>query len=443
MCDTMVATPSVTANKVMLFGKNSDREPNEAHHLVSIQALDHPAGSKVRMTYIEIPQVAHTHAVLLAKPFWIWGAEMGVNEHQVAIGNEAVFTKIPYIKEGGLIGMDLLRLGLERARTAHEALHVITALLAEYGQGGNCGFQHALYYHNSFLIADPHEAWVLETADRQWAARRVEGVYTISNGLTIGAEWDEASPDLVTLAVNKGWCKGRDDFHFARCYSDTIYTRFSNCHGRCERSTGMLNEKKGQITVQHVIETLRDHGGQAAHSWRPDRGITGSNVCMHAGFGPVRASQTVGSMVSNLDSAHPTHFFTATAAPCTSIFKPVWQDAGLPDAGPQPDGVFNPSTVFWRHEQLHRLTLLDYPQKMRIYQTERDELETDLVQKALASADRPAAERLAISAGSFSAADEAEVRWLKRVRQDGTRNVNGWLYRLAWNGFNRSARLVL
>ncbi len=411
--------------------------------MISVQAIDHSAGSKVRMTYIEIPQVAHTHAVLLAKPFWIWGAEMGVNEHQVAIGNEAVFTKIPYIKESGLIGMDLLRLGLERARTAHEALHVMTDLLAEYGQGGNCGFQHALYYHNSFLIADPNEAWVLETADRHWAARRVEGVYTISNGLTIGSEWDEASPELVTYAINKGWCKSNDDFHFARCYSDTIYTQFSNCRERCERSSGLLNAKKGRITVQVVMEALRDHGNQAAQIWRPDRGITGANVCMHAGFGPVRASQTVGSMVSNLDQEHPTHFFTATAAPCTSIFKPVWQDAGLPDTGPQPDGIFNPATVYWRHEQLHRLTLLNYPKKISFYQTERAELESDFVQKSLAAAHQPISDRLAVSEDAFSASNEAEMRWLEQVREDGSRNSNGLLYQLAWNGFNRAARLIL
>ena len=116
-----------------------------------------PPGSTVKCTYREIPQVEHTYEVLLAKPFWMWGAEMGANEHGVTIGNEAVFTKVPYDKEPGLIGMDFLRLALERSKTAREALTVITQLLEQYGQGGNCGFQHLLYYHNSFLIADPRD----------------------------------------------------------------------------------------------------------------------------------------------------------------------------------------------------------------------------------------------------------------------------------------------
>jgi dipeptidase len=60
--------------------------------------------------------------------------------------------------------MDFLRLALERSGSAEEALHVIIALLEQYGQSGNCGMDHGMYYHNSFLIADRQAAWVLETA---------------------------------------------------------------------------------------------------------------------------------------------------------------------------------------------------------------------------------------------------------------------------------------
>lgn len=164
MCDTLTVTPTASADNIALLAKNSDREPNEAREIVLLPAANHPPGSRVRCTYIEIDQARHTYAVALAKPFTIWGAEMGVNEHGVAIGNEAVFTREPYAKEGGLLGMDLLRLGLARATTARAALAVMIALLDQHGQGGNCGFAHPLYYHNSFLIADPHEAWLLETA---------------------------------------------------------------------------------------------------------------------------------------------------------------------------------------------------------------------------------------------------------------------------------------
>ena len=166
MCDTLIASAKVTKNNTAIFAKNSDRPPNEAQYLAWFPAKTHSAGEKVQCTYLEIPQVKETNAVLLSKPFWMWGGEMGVNEHGLAIGNEAVFSKVPANKEPALLGMDLLRLALERAANPSEAVSVIVGLLEEFGQGGNCIQTGKLYYHNSFLIAGPGQSWVLETVDR-------------------------------------------------------------------------------------------------------------------------------------------------------------------------------------------------------------------------------------------------------------------------------------
>jgi dipeptidase len=113
MCDTIIASGETTKDGAMIFGKNSDREPNEAQYVVAFAAADHPSARQVKCTNIEIPQAKHTFAILLAKPFWIWGAEMGANEHGLVIDNEAVFTKRPYTRKG-LLGMNLLRLAFER-----------------------------------------------------------------------------------------------------------------------------------------------------------------------------------------------------------------------------------------------------------------------------------------------------------------------------------------
>jgi dipeptidase len=440
MCDTLVATPDATADGVMLFAKNSDREPNEAQHVLLVAAADHEPGARVRCTYIEIPQVAHTHAVMLSKPFWMWGAEMGVNEHGVAIGNEAIFSKVAANQQPALLGMDLLRLGLERAASAEAALQVITSLLEQYGQGGNAGFTHSLYYHNSFLIADPQEAWVLETVDRHWAAKKVHGVYSISNCLTLGNDFDRFSPELVSFAVGKGWCKGREDFDFAACYSDFLYTRFSDSRNRCDRSGGLLHEQRGQLDVAAMMAALRDHGAAAGADWRPDDGLTGAQVCMHVGFGPVRVSQSVGSQVSHLHPQLPTHFFTGTSAPCTSLFKPAWFDAPWPEETP-PTGVYDPGTLFWRHERLHRQTLRDYAARIARYAPQRDELEANWTIQALQKDVQPTSERATFVRACFEQGNVAEDAWLNSILGVMPSRRPGRLHATAWKQFDRQAQM--
>ena len=435
MCDTLVATGAVTADGVTIFGKNSDREPNEAHEIVVVPAADHPEGSQVRCTYIDVPQVAHTHGVLLAKPFWIWGAEIGANEHGVAIGNEAVFTKVPYGKEDGLIGMDFLRLALERAATAEAAVGVITVLLGEYGQSGNCGFRHKLYYHNSFLIADSHDAWVLETAGPHWAARRVEGVYTISNRLTITDAWDQASPDLVPYAVDHRWCKGPEDFSFARCYSDFLYSTFSDATNRRKRTMALLEEARGRITPSAVMTALRDHGD------RPPRELVGTSVCAHAAFGPARGAQSTGSMVSHLAPGQPTHFLTGSSAPCTSLFKPVWLDVPLPSTGPQPTGAYDATTLYWQHEVLHRHALWDLDAALALYRGARDTIEAGWGDEALRLADADAGTRAAFEAACFDRARDAELAWRSQVGSSGLRDRRGALAKRAWRAWDREAQM--
>jgi len=441
MCDTLIATRQATADGIAIFAKNSDRQPNEAQYLTLLPAADHPNGSKVKCTFIEIPQAQHTHKVLLSKPFWIWGAEMGVNEHNVVIGNEAIFSKVPAEKEGKLIGMDLLRLGLERGSTAKEAMETIIALLEEFGQGGNCGFAHEMYYHNSFIIADPNDTWVLETVSKQWAARQIKRVYSISNCLTIGNQWDMASKDLVSQAVEKGWASSTQKFDYAKNYSDFTYTTFGR--GRIRRATtfGEMEELQGKIAITNMMGYLRTHASNNDKSFKPQNGLTTIDVCMHAGFGPIRTDQSTSSMVVHLDSKRPTIFVTGTSAPCTSIFKPLWMDTDLPDFGPDPAGTYDSKSLFWSHERLHRATLQDYETRMSTYKHDRDALEAEFIEGALKMQNKSARERANFSAECFAKAAAAEAEWLKRVESFPVHTNGTWLYTIAWNKFNREAKM--
>jgi len=452
MCDTLVAIGNTTADRAVLLAKSSNREPNEAQALTYMPRTQHEPGSKVKCTYIEVPQAPETYEVLLCRPFWMWGAEMGVNEHGVAIGNEAVFTKEPYGKAPGLIGMDLLRLALERADTARRAIETVVEFLETYGQSGNCGFRHKLYYHNSYLIADPVEAWLLETVGKHWAAKRVEGVCTISNGLTIGREWDLASQGLAEYAAAKGWCKAQDDFHLARCYSDTIMTRLDGCRSRQSRSTELLQAQQGRITVQSLMAVLRDHGAEATEdpTWNPGRGWLMDKLCVHPSLGPTRPSQAVGSMIAHLTPGGPTVWVTGTSAPCTGVFRPVYLGgAGLPDIGPVPTGTCDPNSLWWTHERLHRAVIRDYPTRLPLYRQERDALEAQFLEEAGQVREslrgREAAERqeqlAAFSRSCFRRAAEATAIWTERVAAAPVVHHPPRLFSKAWDILDKQAAL--
>ena len=367
VCDTMV----VVDDGRVLFAKNSDRDPNEAQSLDWQRRLTHPPGARLRCTWIEIDQVAETHAVLLSRPFWMWGAEVGANEHGVVIGNEAVFTTAPR-QAVGLTGMDLLRLALERASTAATAVDVIVALLTRHGQGGGCGHEHRGFtYDNSYLIADHRGAYVLETAGREWAVEEVtSGARSISNGLTIPG--------------------------FAEARSQRVRTWASQCSAR----RTITEEGASRATGPgHLMAVLRSHGGDVPR-YSPINGAMAA-PCMHAG-GLAAASQTTASWVAELTSDGAHHWCTATSAPCTGLFKPVSVDEPL-DLGPDPGDRFDARCLWWRHELLHRRALTHPERLLALITPARDEVEA----RWLLDPPRPA--------DAFAEAEGLLKRWTEAV----------------------------
>jgi len=450
MCDTIVATGSATADGSVLFGKNSDREPNEAQPIEYHPAGEYPKGKRLRCTYIEIPQVEKTRAVLLSRPAWMWGAEIGANESGVVIGNEAVFTKLTMSLEKRLLGMDLLRLALERADTTIDALEVITRLISKYGQGGPCGFEDKkLAYHNSYIIADPNEAWVLETADTYWAALKVDGVYSISNGITIGNHFDKASPGLVEHAVQKGWCTSENDFHFARCYSDWFFTTFSMCRPRSSRSRELLAGMEPKITPGDMMTILRDHG-EDEEEFRPEQGFFMNKVCMHAANGLSRSSQSTASVVSHLTGSINTHWVTGTSAPCTSVFKPFFFEAKeVPGGAGESGETYSDDSAWWKHERLHRGVLRDYPTMIETYRKERDRLEESFIADVKKVTDTASKKEKAksmaalrdVSTKCFKKANDAEESWTKRVEETDVKKKAGGAFGRYWKKQSRKAGL--
>lgn len=375
MCDILVVTPSASKNKLMLFGKNSDRDPNEAQVVEIIPRTRHEE-EYVKLTNMVYPQVKETYAVLISKPWWIYGAEMGVNEYGVVIGNVAVFTKEPY-REKGMLGMDMLRLALERTRSAREALKFLIKLVEEVGQGGNYSYEKKFRYHNSFIIADRSEAWVLETAGIYWSAKRIRDFYTISNALTIRNDWDIAHDELVKHGVSKHGCS-RDNFSFADCYSDKIYTRLA--HGRERRTTTFkyLASKTGEITVWDIMSILRSH---SLEPYNPAKGSM-KDICMHYG-GLLRPSQTASSMITMIKENRILNLITGTSNPCLSIYKPVILDIKLPFNLANTTNKYDPENYWWKQEKLHRKLQLCYTELAHSYREEIMKIEKKYLEETI------------------------------------------------------------
>jgi hypothetical protein len=280
MCDTLVALGSVTADGVTLFAKNSDRPPGEVQVIEwSPSRLD---TRDVRTTYIEVAAWPEpTLRSLISRPVWCWGAEHGVNDAGVAIGNEAIYTRLdPRRAPEALIGMDLVRLGLERGRSAEAAVAVMIDALERYGQGGSGHEHRAKPYWSSFLVADPRDAWVLETSGTTWQTEQVRDARAITNRTTIAAfDAEHRHPrQPVDVTTDPRW---RRSMNVLRCRP---------------------------VTVEAVMAHLRNHDDGP---W---------SVCMHVDDEGVE-EVTTASMVAALALHAPPVVWGLTGSPCRREYQ--------------------------------------------------------------------------------------------------------------------------
>jgi secernin len=438
MCDTLLASRETTAEDVALFAKNSDRQRNEAQVVEHFGSAIYPPGATVTCTYITIPQARRTHAVLLCRPFWLWGAEMGANEHGVAIGNQALFARAAEPRKEALIGMDLVRLALERAETAGEALEVIIGLLKAHDQGGNCGHLAPAYYHNGFIIADARDAFVLETVGKEWILEHVRGVRSLSNGYSIEQEVARTSAGL--LAKIGEWDSSvQSTGNYARALADSEREHLGSAGARRARSTYLMTSQNRALSCRSMMRILRDHGcdERRAAAWHPAAAVE-RTVCMHS-TKVEQSGQTVGSLISELRGRDSVHWVTATSAPCLSIFKPVFVGIPVPPHGPRPTDEYDPSSLWWRHERLHRAAVLgEFTGLIDAIREDRDALECRFRSRVadVLRVGSPA-DRQRVVAECWAEAFDMEERW--QSRGSATAITACSPYEAAWEAMNRRA----
>jgi dipeptidase len=312
MCDTLCAP----GPRGMIFAKNSDRPPGEVQ-IAWPFGRRASAGCSLRTQYLSIGDTG-AHAAFLSCPTWLWGAEHGVNEHGVAIGNERVSTTHDAAAATPrLIGMDLVRLGLERARSATEAVDVLTGLLETCGQGGIADAARQEGYDSSFLIADPTQAFVLETAGSDYAVAPFPAGVAISN--------------RITLEV------------FDRFRDPAEDTAFADVRLAASRRF-LASAASGGLTPAATAAHLRDHGtgswgspGTVGPVHPPPTGVdadgNGVSICMHVGGVVVTTASMIAELSPDLADGAPLRVFVAAGSPCVSVYVPAFPRTA---AGPPP-----------------------------------------------------------------------------------------------------------
>lgn len=401
-CDTFVLTPEFNVYGCNVLSKNSDRPIGEAQPLLYTPAQDFGDNSSLKCTYIEIPQVQHTYATIGSRPYWMWGFEMGVNEKAVFIANEAQGSRIAEQgAENELLGMDLLRLGLERAASAEGAVDVISALLERYGQNANASQLFDRRYENSFFIADPNEIWLLETAGRRWIARRVTEKAAISNCYTIEGEYDKASTNIEKYARDSGFLAEGEAFNFAKAYTAPAM-RQTIALPRWRRLKKLISEHR-QYCLSDIRNILRDHyeGEIIAprDGWGAGYGMMAS-ICMHAMTWD--SSQTTASMTARYDADLGVVVRYAPSIPCCSLYLPVYMTGYIPRCMSVGDKSYDGQSLWWRFERLAIAVSADYESNHRHLAEARDRAERIIEQEA-AQAEAAAAQH--VKKGEKSAAN--------------------------------------
>lgn len=272
----VVLAPFVESNSI-IYGRNSLRQPPEETAVCEVHY--YPASEGVESVKCDSAEIdgATTFSVILNKPAGVWGAESGSNEKSVCAG--LTFSEGHPI-DGKLSATDLLRLGLERAGSASEAIDVITSLSVKYGSEGKDT-------KAAYVICDPREAWLLNIVGCFWAAQKItSNSLALSAGLSVGVNIDRSSEDLQSKLQAAGLWDGSGELNFSAVFDSNAVRSWPNSEPNTERS----------FTLTQMFETMRAAGGE---------------------------QPSLSSHVSVLStSGLSCHWFTATPNPVESVYKP-------------------------------------------------------------------------------------------------------------------------
>ncbi len=282
-CTSLIAGKGATADGSVMITYAADSH-NLYGELYSQPATDNKPGTMrpviewdTHKLLGEIPEVDHTYATV-----------GNMNEHGLAIA-ESTWGGKEELQGSGLIDYgSLIYITLQRARTAREAVKVMTDLVKEYGYASS---------GESFSIADPDEVWIMELIGKGkddpgavWVAMRVpdDCIAGHANHSRIHqfpmkqSEDCLFSPDVRKFARSKGYFDGKDkDFSFSRAYAEYDFGALRGCDARVwsfynahadnmDQYLKWINEADGEVmplwvkpnhklTADDMKSMMRDH----------------------------------------------------------------------------------------------------------------------------------------------------------------------------------------
>ena len=276
-CTSLIAAKGATADGSVMVTYAADSH-NLYGELYNQPAADHPAGTMRKIVEWdtgkplgEIPEVPHTYATI-----------GNMNEHGLAIA-ESTWGGREELAGTGIIDYgSLIYVTLQRAKTAREAIKVMTNLVKDYGYASS---------GESFSIADPDEAWVMELigkgkADKGavWVARRVPDGHISGHAnhprihkFPLKDKTGETiySPDVIKFARSQGYFNGKDeDFDFSKAYGVTDFGALRGCDARVWAYFNKFS--KGMDAYRPWIDRAE---GEPMPLWvKPDSLLTASDM---------------------------------------------------------------------------------------------------------------------------------------------------------------------
>lgn len=332
--DAIVSRGQATVDGHSLFGQNLNGPVTSSFSLCLTHGRDFVLGEMSGTPRVNVPQVKRTYSVLGVRPEDSWGYRVGLNSEQVAAGCISLLARLRENKPG-LTGPELVRLVLERSRSARQAVDILTDLMNRYGQGGHVGGSAESGRDHAFLVADPCDAYLVETAGSHWAVQEIREVRAVASLRTIRQDWDRIAHAFVEESIKSGsWPEDGSKLDFAGALGEGPSHNPSAVR-RWARAMLLLQEQNGHIDLGTMRRVLRDHGGESEEGpWTPTHTHAAASICRHPVPLPVTPSATQLSFLTSLrehQCAAPLAW-VAFGPPCLSVYFPIFLTGELPSA---------------------------------------------------------------------------------------------------------------